>query len=346
MLRLPPFRYVAPPTLADAVALLGAAGPEAALMAGGTDLLPRMKRRQRTPAVLVGLRHLRELREIGPAAEEGLVIGAGCTLHAVSRHPRVLAGYPALAQAAAQVATPTVRRMGTIGGNLCIDTRCTFFDLPQHTRMATGRCLKDGGTVCLAAPRSPRCWAVASSDTAPLLIALGARVRLVGPEGERVIPLRDLYRDDGLRPLTLRPAEVLSEILLPPADGVRAVYRKVRRRGSIDFPLAGVAVAVRRNGGSVVEEARIVIGAVGSAPLVAEAAAAQLVGRPLDADTVAAVAAAAAHPARPLDNTDLTGAWRKHLVRVTVARALKEIGAQQGEIGFSVDAPGGGRCLR
>mgnify|MGYP000350856318 CR=1 FL=1 len=345
MLRLPPFRYVAPPTLAEVVALLDAAGPKAVLLAGGTDLLPRMKRRQRTPELLVGLRHLRELQEIVPGEDGGLVIGAGCTLHTVSQHPAVVAGYPALARAAAAVASPTLRRMGTIGGNLCIDTRCTYFDLPEHTRAVTGRCLKDGGSICLAAPRSPRCWAVASSDTAPLLVALEARVRLVSPEGERVIPLRDLYRNDGLRPLALRPAEVLTEILLPPADGTSAIYRKVRRRGSIDFPLLGVAIAVRRCGGRVAQ-ARVVLGAVSSAPLVVEEASRLLREGPLDPARVAAVAAAAAHPARPLDNTDLTAAWRKRLVRVTVARALEEMQALWREIGPSPDTLQEGRFLR
>lgn len=325
MLRLPPFRYVVPRTLAEAVALLADGGPEAAVMAGGTDLLPHMKRRQRAAAVLVGLRHLRELQGIRRTAEGGVAVGAACTLHHVSLHPEVLLEYPALADAAGQVASPALRRMGTIGGNLCIETRCTSFDLPEHTRIALGRCLKDGGTVCLVAPRSPRCWAVASSDTAPLLIALGARVRLVGPAGERTSPLRDLYLQDGLRPLALRPAEVLTEILLPPVDGFRAVYRKVRRRGSIDFPLVGVAVAVRRNGGPSIEEARIVLGAVASAPIVAAEAGRQLVGRLLDADAIAAAATAAAYPVRPLDNADLAGAWRKQMVRITVQRALQDI---------------------
>jgi len=323
MLRLPPFRYVAPRTLEEAVAILAEGGPDAAAMSGGTDLLPHMKRRQRTPALVVGLRHLRELRGIHRTPEGGITVGAACTLHHVSHDPEVLLQYPALADAAAQVASPTLRRMGSIGGNLCIETRCTYFDLPEHTRIASGRCLKDGGNICLAAPSSPRCWAIASSDTAPLLIALGAQVRLVGPDGERVILLQNLYRHDGLRPLALRPAEILTEILLPPADGLRAVYRKVRRRGSIDFPLVGVAAALRSNGGSLIEDARIVVGAVASAPLVAVEAGRQLVGRPLDADAIAAAASAAAYPARPLDNADLAGAWRKHMVRVTVERALR-----------------------
>ena len=325
MLRLPGFSYISPRTLAEATARLAEGGPDAAAIAGGTDLLPHMKRRQRCPAVLVGLRHLRELQGIGGTPAQGLTIGAGCTLAEVTQHPGIREAYPALARAAGMVATATVRQMGTIGGNLCIETRCTYFDLPEHTRIALGRCLKDGGSICLVAPRSPRCWAVASSDTAPILVALGARVRLVGPEGERVIALHELYRHDGLRPLALRSAEVLAEILLPPADGVRAVYRKVRRRGSIDFPVLSVAVALRRDARATVSEARIVLGAVASGPLVAEEAAALLTGTPLDAEAISVAAAAAAHLARPLDNTDLTGAWRKHMVRVTVERAIREL---------------------
>ena len=325
MLRLPAFRYISPRTLAEATARLAEGGPDTAAIAGGTDLLPHMKRRQRCPTVLVGLRHLRELQGIGGTPDQGLTIGAGCTLAAVTQHPGIREAYPALAWAAGMVATATVRQMGTIGGNLCIETRCTCFDLPLHTRDALGHCFKDGGALCLVAPRSPRCWAIASSDAAPLLIAIGAQVRLVSAAGERAISLRDLYRDDGLRPLALQPGEVLTEILLPPADGRRAAYRKVRRRGTIDFPVLGVAVAARFAPDGTVKDASVVLGAVASAPLVVSEAARLLEGSRLDPETVRAAAVAATRSARPLENTDLAAAWRKHLVRVTVERALREM---------------------
>lgn len=325
MLRLPAFRYVAPRTLYEAAEHLAEDGPDAAAVAGGTDLLPHMKRRQRTPSVLVGLRHLKELHGIRSTPDGGLAIGAGCTLAEVSQHPALAARYPALTRAAELVATPTVRQMGTIGGNLCIDTRCTCFNLPLLTRTAQGLCLKDGGPICVVAPRSPRCWAVASSDTAPLLIALGARVHLMSITGERTIPLAELYCDDGLHPLSLRHGEVLTEILLPPADGTRAVYKKVRRRGTIDFPVLGVAVAVRGAPADPVADARIVLGAVASTPIVAADAARLLMGSHLDPEVAAAAAVAAAGAAKPLENTDFTAGWRKHMVRVTVERAIREV---------------------
>lgn len=324
MLRLPEFTYVAPRSLHEAVRLLSDSGPDGALMAGGTDLLPHMKRRQRTPRVIIGLRHLAELRGLRGAREAGVAIGAASTLAEVARHPEIIAGYPALAQAIGQIATPAIRQMGTVGGNLLIETRCACYDLPAHTREALGHCLKDGGPICLVAPRSPRCWAIASSDTAPILIALGARTRLVAAGGERVVPLAELYRDDGLRPLSMRPGEILTEILLPPS-GARAAYRKVRRRGAIDFPMLGVAVAMRYAPDGVVADARIVLGAIASAPVTAHAAADALTGRTLDPPTVAAAAEAAAKVARPLENADLAAAWRKHMVRVTVERALRDL---------------------
>lgn len=325
MLRLPSFEYETPHTLDEAAGMLARAGPDAALMSGGTDLLPRMKRRQRTPAVVIGLRGLRELREIRVTAEGDLRIGAGCALAEVAGAAAVRARYPALAQALACIASPTIRQMGTLGGNLCLETRCRCFDLPAHTREALGHCLKDGGPICLIAPRSPRCWAVAASDAAPVLIALGARVRLVTAREARVLPLEAMYRDDGLRSLTLEAGEILAEILLPPPDGVRATYYKARVRGAIDFAAAGVAVAVRRDPGGTVAGARIVLGAVASAPVVAEAAARVLIGRRMDAQVVREAATAAGRAVKPLENADLSAAWRKQMVAVATVRALRSV---------------------
>jgi 4-hydroxybenzoyl-CoA reductase subunit beta len=184
--------------------------------------------------------------------------------------------------------------------------------------------MKKDGDICLVAPGSPRCWAVSSSDTAPVLWSLGARVRLVGPGGERTVPMAALYQDDGIAYLAKRADEILTDILLPPADGWRSAYLKLRRRGSFDFPILGVAVAVRLEG-DVVREARIVLGAVASLPREAPKAAAVLVGQRLSAETIEAAAEAAAGPARPLDNTDLTHPYRKKVARVFVARALARV---------------------
>lgn len=325
MLRLPSFEYASVRTLAEAARMLADAGPQSAVMAGGTDLLPHMKRRQHLPRLLIGLRGVAELRGIGPMPDGGLRIGAGCTLAETAHHPLVREGYPALAQALSAIASPAIRQMGTIGGNLCIETRCRCYDLPALTREGLGHCLKDGGAVCLVAPRSPRCWAVIASDAAPILVAMDARVRLVAARGERVIPLRDLYRDDGLRPLSLEAGEILADILLPAADGMSALYGKMRARGAIDFAAASVAVAVRRDPGGTVKDAKIVLGAVASAPVVADDAARVLIGRRMDAQVVREAATAAGRAVKPLENADLTAAWRKQMIAVATARVLQSV---------------------
>jgi 4-hydroxybenzoyl-CoA reductase subunit beta len=324
MLRLPTFTYVAPRTIAGAVSALAEAGASGMLVAGGTDLYPNMKRRQFEPQTLVGLRAIRELRGVRGSARDGLTIGAGETLAAVASHPEVLGHYPALATAAGLVSSPQLRRMGTIGGNVCVDTRCNYYNQTFAWRKAIGFCMKKDGDICLVAPGSPRCWAVSSSDTAPVLWSLGARVRLVGPGGERTIPIADLYRDDGIEYLAKRPDEILTEIALPPADGWRSVYLKLRRRGSFDFPVLGVAVAVQLEG-DVARDARVVLGAVASTPREVPAAAAALRGQRLTAELIGQAAGLAAGPSKPLDNTDFTHPYRKKVTRVYVARALARI---------------------
>jgi 4-hydroxybenzoyl-CoA reductase subunit beta len=324
VIRLPAFTYVAPKTVDGAVRAIVDAGPDGMLVAGGTDLFPNMKRRQFEPRALVGLRAIGELRGVAGSPREGMRIGACTTLTAVATHPEVARGYPGLATAAGLVSSPQLRNVGTLGGNVCVDTRCNYYNQSYEWRKAIGFCMKRDGDICLVAPGSPRCWAVSSSDTAPVLWSLGARVRLVGPGGERTVPLAALYRDDGIEYLAKRADEILTEIVLPPADGWRSAYLKLRRRGSFDFPVLGVAVALRLEG-EVVREARIVLGAVASLPREASKAAAGLVGQRLTAETIAAAADAAAGPAKPLDNTDLTHPYRKKVTRVYVARALARV---------------------
>jgi 4-hydroxybenzoyl-CoA reductase subunit beta len=324
VIRLPPFTYVAPRTIDGALGAIADAGPEAMLVAGGTDLYPNMKRRQFEPKTLVGLRAIRELRGVGGSAREGMRVGACTTLTAVATHPELGGAYAGLATAAGLVSSPQLRNMGTLGGNVCVDTRCNYYNQSYEWRQAIGFCMKRDGDICLVAPGSPRCWAVSSSDTAPVLWSLGAQVRLVGPDGERAVPIAALYQDDGIRYLSKRVDEILTEIVLPPAEGWRSAYLKLRRRGAFDFPILGVAVAVRLEG-DVVREARIVLGAVASLPREAPAAAAVLVGHRLTGEAIEAAATAAAGPARPLDNTDLTHPYRKKLTRIYVARALARV---------------------
>ncbi|MBI3360412.1 MAG: FAD binding domain-containing protein [Chloroflexi bacterium] len=324
MIRLPPFDYFTPRTVVEAVSLLAERGPEAMIVAGGTDVYPNMKRRQFEPTTLVGLRAIPELKQIVGNAESGLTIGAGLTLTQVSHHPVVAQSYSALAYAAGVVSTVQLRNMGTIGGNLCLDTRCNYYNQSYQWRKSIGFCMKKDGDICLVATGSQRCWAVSSSDTAPVMIALGASLRLVGPSGERTIPAQALYRDDGIEYLTKSPHEVLTEIILPPADGLRTAYLKLRRRGAFDFPILGVAVALRLADDGTCTHAKIVLGAVESYPVETLHATSLLIGRKLTPEVIEAAAQAAPRPAKPLDNTDMALSYRKKMVVVYVARALRQ----------------------
>ena len=323
MIRLPAFEYLKPRSVGDAVKHLADRGGDAMLVAGGTDLFPNMKRRQFEPKALVGLRGIRELRGVR-ATSGGFTIGAATTLTHVATHADVARRYPALATAAGLVSSPQLRNMGTLGGNVCVDTRCNYYNQTYEWRKAIGFCMKKDGDICLVAPGSPRCWAVSSSDTAPVLWALGATARLAGAAGERTVPVSALFRDDGIEYLAKRPDEILTELALPTADGWSSVYLKLRRRGSFDFPVLGVAAAVRREN-EIVREARIVLGAVASQPREATAAGAALIGERLTSETITRAAELAAGPSKPLDNTDFTHPYRKKLTRVYVARALARL---------------------
>ncbi|MBI3454786.1 MAG: FAD binding domain-containing protein [Candidatus Rokubacteria bacterium] len=324
MMRLPPFTYLAPRRLEEAVRLFAEHGPQAMVVAGGTDLYPNMKRRQFEPTVLVGLRGIRDLAGITGSPRAGMRIGAAATLTRVAEHPEVRIHYPALARAAGVVSTPQLRNMGTLGGNICVDTRCNYYNQSYEWRKAIGFCMKKDGDICLVAPGSRRCWAVSSSDTAPVLWALGAEVGLLGPAGERRIPIGALYQDDGIQYLRKAPEEIVTEIRLAPVDGWRATYWKLRRRGAFDFPVLGVAAAVRLEG-DVCREARVVLGAVASTPREAPEVARVLVGERLTPVVIERAAEAAARPSKPLDNTDLVYHYRKRMTRVYVARALREL---------------------
>jgi len=323
MIRLPEFTYIAPHTVDAAARLLAEHGREAMPVAGGTDLFPNMKRRQMEPKVLVSIRGIRELQGVR-GSSDGWTIGAGTTLSAVTAHPGIARDFPAVATAAGLVSSPQLQNMGTIGGNVCVDTRCNYYNQSYEWRKAIGFCMKKDGDICLVAPGSSRCWAVSSSDTAPVLWALGARVRLVGASGERTVPIAALYQDDGIDYLAKRPEEIVTDIMLPAAEGWRSVYLKLRRRGSFDFPVLGVAVAARLDG-DVVRDARIVLGAVASLPRPAEKAAAALVGERFTPELIERVADLATGPAKPLDNTDFSHPYRKRVARVYVARALAAI---------------------
>ncbi len=350
MLRLPPFELRRPETAAEAVSILAACGPAARVVAGGTDLWPNMKRRHQQANVVVDLMSIPGLAGItasrsarsapgGDGARE-LRLGATTILTDVERCAEVRDRYPALARAVASISSPPLRNMGTIGGNVCVDTRCTYYNQTEGWRQSIDYCMKAEGKVCWVAPSSPRCWAHSATDAAPMLSALGARVVLLGPEGERAVPTCALYQDDGIDYLTKRPDELVTAILLPPesnAGRCRSAFWKLRRRGSIDFAVLSVGVAVwtssrgEASGPSTgaVEGAKIVLGAVGSRPIVVEAGAAALVGKPLDdssasADAVAEAARLARKAATPMDNTDFQTQWRGQMVERYVTAALRD----------------------
>src|SRR2546426_9084391 len=322
MLRLPRFNYLQPKTAREAAKMAAGLGPSAMFVAGGTDLFPKLKRRQFEIDTLIGLDFLpREIRN--GSAEH--TIDAGVTLSAAAHNAHLNEHFTGYAQAAGLVSSPPLRNAGTIGGNLCVDTRCNYYDMTYEWRKAAGFCMKKDGDICLVAPSSSRCWAVSSSDTAPMAIALGALVTLAGADGERELPVGALYRDDGIDYLAKQPQEVVTAVRLPAARGTRSAYVKLRRRGSIDFPIAGAAVALRLDG-STVTSCRIVLSAVASHPLEAADAGEFMIGRRVDEESAKAAAEIAAKPAKPLDNADLSHFWRKRMVRVVVEQALKRAG--------------------
>jgi len=321
MMRLPWFDYRAPGSLEEAAKILAWEGAGAMLVAGGTDLLPNMKRRHQMPRTLVSVRNIEELKRVSNGS--GLRLGAGLTLAELLEVRGLRDRYRGLAQAAAQVATPQLRNMGTLGGNLCLDTRCTYYNQNYEWRKAIDFCMKKDGTVCWVATASKRCLAVSSTDTAPALIALGARVKLVSAAGEREIALAELYQNDGIDYLKRKPDEILTAVALPKLEGWKSSYWKLRRRGSFDFPLLGVAAAAKLAADGTVEEARLVLGAVSSHPLVIKSDA--LRGRKLSDEAIAEIGAAAESRAKPMDNTDMDLRWRKHVVADFVGYALREL---------------------
>jgi 4-hydroxybenzoyl-CoA reductase subunit beta len=336
MLRLPSFTYLQPRTLGEAVAMKADAGPDGMYVAGGTDLYPNMKRRHQEPRTVISLMGIPELTRC-EMRDAGCVVGSCVTLTELTTSPPVRQTAGVVGEAAGLVSTPLLRNMGTLGGNLCLDTRCNYYNQSYEWRKAIDFCMKKDGHICWVAPSSPRCWAVNSSDVAPVMIALGADYVLVGPPpgGERVVPAARFYHNDGINYLTKQPDEVLAAVRLPAPDGWDAVYHKLRRRGSFDFPVLGVAAWVRWEQGAGsreqgrVAEARIVLGGVASWPQEVPEAGAALAGTDLSDEAIAAAADAAYRPAKPMDNTDFDLSWRKQMTRVYVARALAELRQHQ-----------------
>ncbi len=321
---LPEFQYLRPRSIDEAVEMLGKHAPAVQILAGGTDLLPSLKQQLFAPRHLVDLGGVRELRAILPA-DGGLQIGAMTTLTNLERSREVAQRYPVLHEAVKTVASPVLRNMGTVGGNICLDTRCLWYNQSLAWRKSCGFCIKKDGDLCHVAPGGSKCWAAFSADTPPALLCLEAEIEIASPRGVRRMPLAEFYNNDGIDRMKLAKDELLTRVILPArTTGWRGAYRKLRVRGSIDYPLAGVAVALQRNG--TVSEVRIAITGVNPAPLLVRAD--SLTGRELSDELAAQVADVAAKAAKPLTTSALTPEYRREMVRVFTRRALLAAGAE------------------
>lgn len=325
MLRLPPFEYHRPQSLDEAVGLLAELGDEAMVVAGGTDVVPNMKHGLHEPRHLVSLRRVPELRGVGND-QGGLRIGATETLSAIGDHPEVRGRVPALAEAARQVAGPQIRNVGTLGGNLCLDTRCTYYNQSRFWRQSLGYCLKKDGDTCHVTQVGKKCVAAHSADTPPVLWALGATVGLASAAGPREVSVEDFFVADGIRNTVREPGEIVTGVRIPPPDGrVRMAYRKVRPRGSIDFPVLTIAVVAAVDpleDGDRIRTVRVVVSALGSRPREVSGLE-DVSGRRLDGETMAEVARRAHQQCRPLTNIIVDPEWRRAMVPVHVRRALE-----------------------
>lgn len=324
---LPTFQLLRPKTLSDAIAMLFDHADQLKIIAGGTDLLPSMQQKLFTPPYVLDLRGIGELRGIQTTADGGVSIGALTTLAALEHSPLIRRDYPVLYEAVKTVASPVLRNMGTIGGNICLDTRCLWYNQSLLWRKSCGFCLKKDGDLCHVAPGGTTCWAAFSGDTPPALMCLGAEVEIVGPGGARRVPLADFYVNDGIVRLHLSPNEIVTRVFLPEATkGWRGSYQKLRVRGSIDYPLAGVAVALKMHHGRV-EDARMAITAVNPAPHLVKAVDAKLLGMEVNAELAEQIGELAARTAKPLTTSALTPEYRREMVKVFAKRALLQAAA-------------------
>jgi len=325
MLRLPEFNYVKPKSLQEAARLMADLGNDAMIVAGGTDLYPKMKRGQFTPKHLISLKTLSEMKGIRVDDKDGMWIGAGETLTAVAQHPQVNELFPALAQAAGSVSSPQLRNVGTIGGNIFVDTRCNYYDQTFFWRHAAGFCMKKDGQICLVAPKSKVCLAAFSSDTAPVFCSLDATAHLIGRDGGRAVPFTQLYGRDGINYLAKRNDELLRAITIPRSVfGRRSVYLKLCRRGSFDFPVLGVAATLKLNADGMCDTATVVLTAVSSVPVYVDVDSI-LRGQKITAELIESVAETAAAVSHPVDNTDMDYWYRKRMTKVYVKRALAQL---------------------
>jgi 4-hydroxybenzoyl-CoA reductase subunit beta len=320
-LSLPPFRLLRPRTVDEALAYLSAYSNDIRIVAGGTDLIPSLRQRLFEPKYVLDIRHIAELRGIREGNSE-IEIGALTTLSTMERSEFLRHHYPVLTEAAATVASPVLRNMGTIGGNICLDTRCLWYNQSLTWRQSCGFCIKKDGDLCHVAPGGKKCWAAFSGDTPPALLCLNAEIEIICATGRRRLPLRDFYTGIGDTFRKLEPNELLTRVFLPRTSAdFRGVYRKLRIRGSIDYPLAGVAIALRKSNGHVAD-ARVAITAVNPAPTVVKGAGQVMEGKIVDEALAETVGDLAARTAKPLTTSALTPEYRREMIRVFTKRAV------------------------
>jgi 4-hydroxybenzoyl-CoA reductase subunit beta len=325
MLRLHEFRYLRPRTVGQAAALLREHAGSAMPIGGGTDLVPNMKHGLFAPDFVIALKGIAELRGI-EVRDGALCIGPAETLTAVARSTLVQRWLPSLAKAAGSVAGPQLRNMGTLGGNLCLDTRCTYYNQTYFWRHALGFCLKKDGDACHVTKVGTKCVAAHSADTVPVLMTLGASVDLTSAGGTRTVAVDELFVADGIWNAVRRPDEIVSAVRVPlPSATTRTAFQKLRQRNAIDFPLLNVAAAGRFGAGREVEALRIVVSALGSRPRVVTGLEKVAVGARLTREVVDAVALRAYQQCHPLTNIIVDPEWRRAMVPVYVRRALDEL---------------------
>jgi 4-hydroxybenzoyl-CoA reductase subunit beta len=333
-LSLPQFKLLRPRTLDEALSLLAKhsdaqGGPHSLrIVAGGTDLIPSMRQKLFEPQFVLDIRHIAELNGISQRGS-AIEIGALTSLTTIEHSSVLQRRYPVLTEAAATVASPLLRNMGTIGGNICLDTRCLWYNQSLTWRRGCGFCIKKDGDLCHVAPGGTRCWAAFSGDTPPALLCLNAEIEIAGATGLRRLPMRDFYTNDGIAYRNLQPNEILTRVFLPESSAdYRGVYRKLRVRGSIDYPLAGVAVVMKRSNGRIAD-ARVAITAVNPAPLLVKGASELLIGKMVDEAVAEAVGNLAAKTAKPLTTSALTPEYRREMIRVFTKRAVLQAAEAQ-----------------
>jgi 4-hydroxybenzoyl-CoA reductase subunit beta len=310
------FHLLQPLTIQEAIAAR-LDHPNARFLAGGTDLLVNMRRGISNPNSLIDLSAIDELSEI-ELREDGVTIGAGVTIAALARHEFFADRYKALSQAAQAIAGPAHRAMATVGGNLCLDTRCIYYNQSEWWRSANAYCLKNGGDTCHVAPQGRRCHAAFTGDLAPALLVLGAKIDIAGPQGRRQISLSDLYVEDGKAHLTLADSELVAAVHLP-ANQPPSTYEKIRVRSAIDFPLAGVAVALAVSG-SIVSSLRIGLTGTNSRPFLLTGTDV-FVGRSIDEKLLQEIERLVQKQVQPM-RTTLTSANYRRVTAAALARRL------------------------